>query len=236
MKKAQTIKIVTISDVHLQWEKLKIPDCDILISAGDYGLKGHTRVYDYHEWLAGQPAKVVLSIFGNNEKYRKIYFDSKKPEIEDIAPGIIHFISDGPVNIENLKIYCLSWASLDPNSQQARFPSIPQDTQILITHEPPYGILDFSESDGRHVGSRALLERIKQLPDLMLHIYGHAHGSHGECDLRFPGTNLIHFANASMCDESHQNIIHRPIEIDLALPERGPPTPLRAYAGNPAIR
>jgi len=36
MKEAKTVKIAMISDVHGQWEKLNVPPCDILISAGDY--------------------------------------------------------------------------------------------------------------------------------------------------------------------------------------------------------
>jgi hypothetical protein len=34
------LKIVAISDVHNKYQKLIIPECDILISAGDYSFRG----------------------------------------------------------------------------------------------------------------------------------------------------------------------------------------------------
>lgn len=53
---------------------------------------------------------------------------------------------------------------------------IPNDTDILITHFPPHGILDFD--DGIYYGSEELLERLKRLL-LKAHLFGHIHASHG---------------------------------------------------------
>ena len=41
-----------ISDTHAKWKKLVIPECDVLISAGDYSFRGERHlVKNFHEWL-----------------------------------------------------------------------------------------------------------------------------------------------------------------------------------------
>ncbi len=63
------MKIVAISDVHCKWNKVVIPECDILISAGDYSFQGEPHVVvDFHKWLNKQPAKHKISVQGNHEK------------------------------------------------------------------------------------------------------------------------------------------------------------------------
>jgi len=60
------MKIVMISDVHEQWHDLTIPECDLLISAGDYSYRGlKPVVIAFHEWLSKQPAKHIISVSKN---------------------------------------------------------------------------------------------------------------------------------------------------------------------------
>lgn len=81
---------------------------------------------------------------------------------------------------------------------------IPEDTDILVTHGPPYEILDeVLAVDGtsynlpRYVGCVELRNRIKEIkPDI--HIFGHIHCAHGEKHV--DGTS---FYNASICDEMY---------------------------------
>jgi Icc-related predicted phosphoesterase len=49
---------------------------------------------------------------------------------------------------------------------------VPPDTDILITHTPPFSILD------RHHGSRALMDRLAEL-NVRLSLFGHIHECHG---------------------------------------------------------
>jgi hypothetical protein len=53
------------------------------------------------------------------------------------------------------------------------FDKIEEDTEILITHEPPFTILD-----GKF-GNIPLLEKIKTLKKLKLHCFGHIHNQRG---------------------------------------------------------
>jgi Icc-related predicted phosphoesterase len=54
---------------------------------------------------------------------------------------------------------------------------VPQDVDILVTHSPPFGILDTS-AKGRHGGSKALREvTLSRKPKF--HIFGHIHEGRG---------------------------------------------------------
>ncbi len=48
---------------------------------------------------------------------------------------------------------------------------------ILVTHSPPYGILDRSHG-GRHIGSRAV-RRLAGSTNMRLHLFGHVHEDSG---------------------------------------------------------
>jgi Icc-related predicted phosphoesterase len=60
--------------------------------------------------------------------------------------------------------------------QSCNYARIPEDTDILITHSPAYGILDFD--DNINYGSVEILERLAML-NLKAHLFGHIHAQHG---------------------------------------------------------
>jgi len=55
--------------------------------------------------------------------------------------------------------------------------NIPDDVDILITHVPPYGILD--ENSGSEEVLNALCNK-----NMKVHIFGHAHGGYGGCIMK----------------------------------------------------
>ncbi|MGZ4996591.1 MAG: hypothetical protein ACXV8J_01995 [Methylobacter sp.] len=84
---------------------------------------------------------------------------------------------------------------------------IPDDTDVLITHTPPYGILD-QVTIGEHVGCEDLREAVKRVMS-KVHVFGHIHKSYGMLK-----QNGITFINASVCDERYQPV-NAPIAVDL---------------------
>lgn len=208
-------KIVCISDVHGKWNKLEIPECDLLISAGDYSFIGETHlVKDFHKWLNKQPAKNIISIQGNHEKAVEKNFNFYKQLALEECPRV-HFIDEGLVEIDNLKIWCSAITPWFHNWAWNRYPGeeikkhwdlIPNNIDIVVTHGPPYGILDgvpeFNNSSGeveiRHCGCPQLLKKIIEIKP-KLHIFGHIHFSHGI----FKNDNTT-FINASICDEEYK--------------------------------
>ena len=51
------------------------------------------------------------------------------------------------------------------------------DVDILVTHSPPYGILDVSNK-GNYCGSKALLKEVHRIKP-KLHLFGHIHEARG---------------------------------------------------------
>ncbi|EIM82473.1 Metallo-dependent phosphatase, partial [Stereum hirsutum FP-91666 SS1] len=55
---------------------------------------------------------------------------------------------------------------------------IPSDTEILLTHTPPYGIQD-ETLKGVHAGCPHLRAKMDALSSCRLHVFGHIHEGHG---------------------------------------------------------
>ena len=217
-------KIVAISDIHGHWNKLTIPKCDILISAGDYSHRGEKHmVQDFHRWLNKQDATHIVSVQGNHELWVEKNFELAKKTAQKECPRV-HFKAEGLINIDQIKLYCVShtpyfhdWAyNRGETPEEAlyynvpyigqHFDAIPNDINVLITHGPPLGILDEVKGrEGRHLGSQKLLEAVKRVkPDL--HFFGHIHTGHGE--KHEDGTS---FYNVAICDE--RNYPSQPVRV-----------------------
>lgn len=219
------MRIVGLSDLHGKWNKIDdVPECDVLISAGDFSFKGEKHmVRDFHKWLNKQPAKHIISVNGNHETYKDVVsprrpfyneltFQDAKLIAEEECPRV-HFIGDhGTVVIDGVKFHgsaitpeFYDWAWNVPRGQPIadEWAKIPDDTNVLITHGPVYGILDaVYYADGmtirERVGCQDLYKRILQLKECNLHLCGHIHGSHG-----YKYFNDTHFYNLAICDEQY---------------------------------
>ncbi|KAF9234760.1 Metallo-dependent phosphatase [Melanogaster broomeanus] len=65
-----------------------------------------------------------------------------------------------------------------PTEAKGIYNRIPNDTEILLTHTPPYKILDTTKK-GSHAGCRGLLYRLNRLKYCRLHVFGHIHEAAG---------------------------------------------------------
>lgn len=115
-------------------------------------------------------------------------------------------------------VFC-NWAFNMPRGEALaqKWAQIPDNTDILITHGPPMGILDSiqryngqkCEFEIEHVGCEDLYNRIQQLKQLKLHVSGHIHSGYGQ--LKIGGLTYV---NASVCTEQYKPI-NAPITIEL---------------------
>lgn len=214
------MKIVCISDTHGIHDKLKIPECDILIHAGDITPNG--KYWDcvrFAKWFRDQnQAKHKIFIAGNHD----FLFQNKSSPLhrdffyKDLDSSIT-YLQDSSVTINSFKIYgtpwtpeFFNWAFMKERGKDIAevWKKIPFDTNILIVHGPPYGILDKTAAED-HVGCFDLLARINELPNLQLCIFGHIHEDYGS--MKQYG---ITFVNASSLNE-HYKFTNTPIIIDL---------------------
>ncbi|MBE7640755.1 metallophosphoesterase [Salegentibacter sp. BLCTC] len=206
------MKLICISDTHNKHEQISIPDGDILIHAGDITEGGTEReVRNFLEWFASQPHKHKIFIAGNHDFY---FEKASDKEIKEIIPKNVSYLKDNTVSINNIKFWGSpitpgdgTWAFNNKQTQSINkhWEQIPEDTQILITHTPPYKIKDILKN-GQHAGCASLL-KILQKRQIKIHIFGHVHDSYGVTSIT--GTKFI---NASCLDNKDRHL-HKPIDI-----------------------
>jgi hypothetical protein len=107
----------------------------------------------------------------------------------------------------------LRWAFMkDPRQLERVYAGIPDDTDILVSHQPPsgYGDRTFNLDSGRveHVGSPELLRAIERVRPRLV-ICGHIHGGFGRYE-----HHGIPIYNVSIADERYRPV-NAPTVIDL---------------------
>lgn len=220
------MKIIFISDTHGQnISPINIPNGDILIHCGDISsLGGKQQVEEFIDWFTNLPHKHKVFIAGNHE----ITFDvnknnGTKPDwllkLLLNLPYNIHYLENSSITIENINIYGSPispwfygerWAfnKHQGNDIKKVWDKIPNDTDILITHCPPFGILDYAKYSRKNVGCEELLIKVNQLKP-KIHAFGHIHEGYGT----HTNENNITFINASLLNENYE-YINQPIEIE----------------------
>jgi Icc-related predicted phosphoesterase len=225
------VKFVVIADTHGRHHHLKIPKGDVLIHAGDLTYRGkRSEVEDFMDWFQKQDHEYKILIAGNHD----FFFEQEKPAVIEkiIPPGII-YLNDSGVVINDIHIWgspitpqFYNWAFNRPRgaSIKKHWDLIPEDTDVLITHGPPKGILDQVVNE-QNVGCRDLLDKIKTL-NIRVHVFGHIHESYGTT--RFMGTRFI---NASVLNEQY-DLVNRPVVFQCPEINLGVPEPANRKAGN----
>ncbi len=178
------MRIVAFSDTHMLHGKVEVPDGDLLIFAGDMSIcKTVQDVKGFNTFLKTlpHPHKIVI---GGNHDHLLAYSEDIGHELLDEAT----YLQDSAITIEGVKIYgspwqptfntkaCSAFALPRGKTIRKKWARIPEDTDILVTHSPPCGIMD--EDGGVSHGCSDLLERV-QLIKPKFHIFGHIHNHNG---------------------------------------------------------
>jgi hypothetical protein len=128
--------------------------------------------------------------------------------------GII-YLFDSEVVIDGVKFYgspwqpeFYDWAFNLPRGEKLaeKWAKIPGNTDILITHGPAHGMLDWTMS-GQLVGCEDLFHRIMEVQP-KIHVCGHIHCAYGQKTF-----NGVEFLNASVLDERY-DYANKPIVVD----------------------
>ena len=216
------MRITLFSDTH-QKHNLITNDLiggDILLCAGDIMNSGYDKndIYSFCDWfekIDNYDTKIFIA--GNHCRY----FENHPEEARGILTGYktIEYLQDeecilyfdgpnGDTPEDNIHIYgspwqpeFFSWAfNLPRNSEKmkAHWDAIPANTDILVTHGPPYGYLDIPGGQNTlRVGCEMLRYRVDEIKP-KIHVFGHIHGSYGHY---FNGHT--HFFNASVLNERY---------------------------------
>jgi len=204
------MKLVMLSDTHGQHQKVKVPNGDILIHCGDFtGRDSFAELPGFLNWFQNQPHRYKLLIGGNHDWVCEKAPMLVRKLIKDFCPDII-YLENETVVIEGIRIYAspvqppfCNWAFNIPDEKRKIYwDQIPKNTDILITHCPPYGILDKCP-DG-HVGDPLLADRLNKL-NVRLNVFGHIHESRGT-----QHTDKTTYINCSVLDGQY-SLVNNPI-------------------------
>jgi len=207
------MRIVAISDTHGRHQQVQLPKGDILLHAGDVSGRGtEVEILDFLNWFSIQDFEHKIFIPGNHD----FYFEQVTPAaIQAILPPNILCLNDSGITIDGINIWgspitpwFYNWAFNRHRGQaiQKHWDLIPKNTDVLITHGPPKGILDTIVS-GDEVGCERLVDALKIVKP-KFHIFGHIHEARGI--LKKKHTTYI---NASVVNLQYQ-VVHAPVVFD----------------------
>jgi len=212
------MRLVCISDTHGDHEGLDLPAGDVLIHAGD--LSGHgTRdeTLAFMKWLGSRGFDNTLCIAGNHDTFMEEEPQTTRQFAEEHG---VRLLNDSGCELGGLQFwgspitprFC-HWSFMrDPGEPiEAHWRLIPSITDVLITHGPPFGIMDqIRRQDGQleRTGCPSLLQRVREVSPLV-HIFGHIHEGRGS----FSEDGVTYF-NVSTMDEYYQRA-YEPVVIDL---------------------
>lgn len=231
------MKLVFLSDTHNKHHQITVPEGDVLIHSGDATSTGKVEeCKKFLRWYGALPHKHKIFVAGNHDwsfdeddmayvKWKNHYnFKGDRFRagatnyVEYLAKelGIIYLNRDS-VTIDGVKFYgCPEsprfhhWAF---NRDQCDWLHIPEDTNVLITHTPPFGILDVSYRGYDNCGCKYLLDRVgelAQLKKLKVHCFGHIHEGRGVHE-----QYGVTYINGSCLDHKYQVIEEAPLTFNL---------------------
>jgi Icc-related predicted phosphoesterase len=228
------LKITFISDTHGKHNQLSkdLPGGDILIHAGDFMNSGYqqTEATQFLEWfdkIDNYTDKIFIAgnhdrLFENDPEWVKFILEEYKT-IDYLQDKEWVDYNDGPNGDspeDNIRIYGSPWQpefynwafNLPRNGEKmkAYWDAIPDNTDILITHGPPYGHLDIPGGHTIRVGCEMLRYRVDEFKP-KIHVFGHIHEGYG-----MTNANGIDFINASSCTVGYRPI-NEPIIIEYKL-------------------
>jgi predicted phosphodiesterase len=224
--------ITLISDTHTKHQSISedIPGGDIIIHSGDFMNSGYVAqdTVDFLYWYKLLPYTLKVFIAGNHDRMFENLPVVTNEIINSFGDGCVYLQDESIITMQSehesiyvpergVKIYGSPWQpeffdwafNLPRNGDELKnkWNAIPKDTDILITHGPPFGTLDTVNSYTKHLGCEVLAERVDIIKP-KIHVFGHIHGGRG-----IEQKNGTLFINAAVLNENYK-YTNAPITID----------------------
>jgi len=215
------MKIWHISDTHMQHGLLTIPDgIDTVVHSGDATnykdpYRNESELRAFIDWFAALPIPNKVFVPGNHDTSLEKGLITR----DLIEHRKIHLLINEEVNIGGLRIWGSpftprygDWSYMrDRGTINRIWDNIPEGLDILITHGPPYGVLDATYDHHNKVelvGCSALRKRVAKVPPRFM-LFGHVHSTK---DIRNAGTRTVSelptvFSNGSCCDDGKMGTV-----------------------------
>jgi len=205
-----TVKHVLISDTHGNNTLLRdLPEGDVLIHCGDvtrYGSRAGLR--EFAEIYGALPHKTKIMIAGNHDGC----FLKHPEEARAIVAGAgIVYLQDEGIKVNGLKYWGIPWTPDfygwhfmgDEEFLAEKWGSIPEDTDVIISHGPPRSILDAG------VGGVSHFDIVSLVLQPQLNVFGHIHEGYG-----IQTVDETTYINCSLLNDLYQPV-NQPIAFDL---------------------
>ena len=199
-----------ISDTHRKHRAVTIPHCDLLIHCGDFcsfQMADLQTLDDADAWFAESPAANVICIGGNHDfplqsrEFRFAHAQLLEDSLIEVF-GLVIYGSPWCPDLSNFAYYATHDQLVE------RWKQIPSEIDILITHTPPFGVLDVPTSGKVNLGCPHLRDELKRIRP-KLHVFGHVHASHGTST-----TRETHYINAAIVGGPDFEVRHAPMTIE----------------------
>ena len=207
------MKIWHISDTHTFHELLQTPEgIDMVIHSGDCSnprdpYNNELEVRKFIDWFSSLDIKYKVYVAGNHDTS----IEKKLVTKADFNEYGIVYLENESYEIEGIKIFGSpytplfgNWAFMKARHKLDRVwdKAIPDDSDIVVVHGPPKGVLDLSyDRRGKleFCGDKSLMNKLKIVePKFMM--FGHIHNNE---DIVNTGTRKIYgldtiFSNGSV--------------------------------------
>lgn len=239
LQKLNKYDVYATSDLHGILPKIDTP-FDLLLLAGDLvNLYMQRDMGDTVEWYEGpfvnwintlpfkDESSKVLWIAGNHEVgWEKLVPEGRRKianHITELTNGRAIYLEDDLYDFNGIKVYGTPWCKIFGNwafmknedSLKEVYSQIPEDVDILLTHDAPYGTSDLCfgwEAWGRtpyHIGNKPLRDIIiEKCPDFNLH--GHLHSANHVEEV----LNDTKVFNVSLVDEAYKEA-YSPLYLEI---------------------
>ena len=211
------MKICIISDTHMKHKflSLKTYEADVLIHCGDItGNGGIMAITQFMGWYGNlDQFKHKIFIAGNHDWL----FERANLRAREVVPDNVIYLEDEEAIIDGVKFYgtpvqkhFCNWAfNRDESKMAQHWAAIPDDTDVVITHSPPYMIGDLVPWAKEHHGSPSLYKEVVDRIKPKIHCFGHIHEAYGIKNLFG-----IKFINASCLDGDYM-AVNDPIIVEI---------------------
>jgi len=210
------MKICAISDLH--GFKIQIPNCDVLVFAGDISNSENAKWFkeNFIPYLKENKHKydICFVVFGNHDDKIQLS-DSYFMDV----PDYVKILTNTGYTYKGKKFFgspfckaakeiIVTMNTFDDLFLAKLFLDIPSDTDILITHNPPFGFGDTTTKTSKNLGSISLMARVHIIKP-QIHIFGHIHN--GQKQSQSNGTT---FYNVSVLNDDYK-IVYKPTIINI---------------------
>lgn len=197
--------ILCLSDTHNAHHRLsQLPEADVLVHCGDcteYGTE--EEALEFLQWFCDLPYRHKLFVPGNHDVCLH------GATVEGLDPNC-HILANSGITIEGVHFYGLPFFM--EGFEDSLVHAIPSNVDVLISHQPPLGILDESDMEGKPIryGSELLFLHIQRIrPSYCL--FGHVHAGYG----RLIAKNTT-YVNAAIMNED--GTMNEPILLQINIP------------------